>query len=437
MPTWLSLPPVEISPRREGLNAGIASYQGTRAARRRMEVELEKLGQRRKLSLPPELMGIIFDFYVHLYDQLPERLLLVCRAWHVLALSQPTLWTNLDPLDPFGLYRARSWMGTFLQSRIARSNPAPLKVDFTQKFRKIILLHDITEKVAAIDTFLPRIQDLVINDTKGLIYLVGDQPLLRHLSFTGNDPNLLDDILANPVIYKLSEKMLTTLHFRCRPKSQAWPESLLRRLHTLGFWLTSAPGVHHECRTMIQKSTSLLALHITIRDGHVPLLSHASCRNLTIGYNDDTCSLEGVRMPRLQELTIVSYSPNTLMQLTLAGTPISSLLLICNPTWPYVGTTERVDKSWVNGVIHLLRSAPRLEKFEISALPCLVAGVSEAFAEDPDLCTELSSFLINGPTDIEFMAQYDAQKNLEARIGQLRSNVSTLMEERRLRRSKN
>ena len=83
--------------------------------------------------LPPELMGMIFNFYDHLYEQLPERLLHVCRASHVLALSQPTLWTNLDPLDQFGHRIVRPWAGTYLQSRIARSNPAPLKVDFRRR----------------------------------------------------------------------------------------------------------------------------------------------------------------------------------------------------------------------------------------------------------------------------------------------------------------
>src|SRR5260221_4088364 len=104
----------------------------TRAALRRMKAELKELGQRRNLPLPPELIWMIFDLYVHLYNQLPERLLLVCRTWHVLALSQPTLWTNLDPLGPFGLNIVRPWAGTFIQSRIAHSKPAPLKVDFTR-----------------------------------------------------------------------------------------------------------------------------------------------------------------------------------------------------------------------------------------------------------------------------------------------------------------
>jgi hypothetical protein len=88
-----------------------------------MKAELQELAQGRSLLLPPELMGVVFGYYVHLYGQLPETLLLVCRTWHVLALCQPTLWTNLDPLTQFGLNTLRPWAGTFIQSRIARSNP--------------------------------------------------------------------------------------------------------------------------------------------------------------------------------------------------------------------------------------------------------------------------------------------------------------------------
>jgi hypothetical protein len=181
MPPYLSPTPQELSHRQE-LSSKIERLQGTRAAVLRMKAELEKLAQRRNLPLPPELMGMIFDFYVHLYGQLPEKLLLVCRTWHVLALSQPTLWTNLDPLDQFGHRIVRPWAGTFLQSRIARSNPAPLKVDFTR------LSWDMTprlrEKVASIPTFRPRIQELVISRAIDRTYLVGPQPLLKSLTIT-------------------------------------------------------------------------------------------------------------------------------------------------------------------------------------------------------------------------------------------------------------
>ena len=72
-------------------------------------------------------MGVILGYYVHLYGQLPETLLLVCRTSYVLALCQalyqPTLWTNLDPLNQFGLGTTRSWAGTL--------SPVPLNVDIS------------------------------------------------------------------------------------------------------------------------------------------------------------------------------------------------------------------------------------------------------------------------------------------------------------------
>ena len=180
MPAYSWRPTPQHLSRLEELRSKIKLYQGTRSARRRLEAELEKLEQRRNLPRPHELLGIIFDFYVHLYDQIPEGLLLVCHAWHALALSQPTLWTNLDPLGPFGLRTVRPWAGTFLQSRISRSNPAPLKADFSQWSHST--QPKDTKKIAGIHTFRSRIQELVITSTQELHYLIGSQPLLKHLS---------------------------------------------------------------------------------------------------------------------------------------------------------------------------------------------------------------------------------------------------------------
>ena len=87
MPAYsLRSTPLDLS-RHEELSTAIKLRRGTRSARCRLEAELETSEQRRNLPLPHELMGMIFNFYVHLYGQIPERLLLVCRAWHVLALS--------------------------------------------------------------------------------------------------------------------------------------------------------------------------------------------------------------------------------------------------------------------------------------------------------------------------------------------------------------
>jgi hypothetical protein len=76
--------------------------------------------------------------------------LLVCRAWHVLALSQPTLWTNLD------LVRSRGWpaVGGCIPSISHRSTKL---CSLEGRLHEVV----VVEKVAAILTFQPRIQELV------------------------------------------------------------------------------------------------------------------------------------------------------------------------------------------------------------------------------------------------------------------------------------
>ena len=431
MPVYSLMPtPSELS-RREELSRKTEPYQGTRAARRRIQAELDELGQRRNPPLPPELMGIIFDFYVHLYNQLPERLLLVCRAWHVLALSQPTLWTNLDPLGPFGLNVIPRWAGTFLQSRIVRSNPAPLKVDICSRN---IALKDL-QKIVDISDFCSRIQDLTITYKKDLVYVISDQLLLKRFieEFRALDPPSANIAKCTP-----SEKTVTTLRLRCTESVALpiWPESLLRRLQTLEVMLTGDLEALHGFLSIVQKSTALLTLHIIMRlKCTSSSLSHASCRNLTITYYDDRCSWEGIRMPLLQELTIVTYTTNGLLWLTFIDTSISSLQLICKFGTSCEDMNQAAWVSWVDDAIDLLRSAPRLKQFSISAPFGLIASLSEAFAEDPNLCMELNTFIIEGPTEID--AKGRIPKKVEAKFDQLRSNVAASIDQRRLRQSKN
>ena len=142
-------------------------------------------------------------------------------------------------------------------------------------------------------------------------------------------------------------------------------------------------------------------------------------------------------MPRLQELTIVACTSEGLLQLTLVDTSISSLQLICHFGVPYEGLDPAVRASWIDDTILLLRSAPRLERFSISAPSGLVAGLSEALANDPNLCIKLDTFIIRGPTKIELDARGHIPRDVEAKFEQLRRNVAASIDQRQLRRSKN
>jgi len=113
-------------------------------------------------------------------------------------------------------------------------------------------------------------------------------------------------------------------------------------------------------------------------------------------------------MPHLQQLTIVTYTRNALMR--LVDTAISVLRLTCR--FRYGDKNQAINASWVESAIRLLRSAPCLEQFEVFAPFDLVATLSEALTEDLDLCTELHSFIINGPTGTELEVEGHAQLNM-------------------------
>ena len=418
---------MELSYRQE-LISKIKLLRGTRATVRRMEAELEGLSQRKNLPLPHELMGMIFDFYVHVYEQLPEKLLLVCRAWHVLALSQPALWTNLELLDQFGHRIVRPWAGTFLQSRIARSKPVPLKVNFSRVSWD--MTSRVVKKVASIPTFRPRIQELVISRDIDTSYLVGPQPLLKSLTISGNYPNPLERIIASPTKFGLDKKRITTLHLYSPPKWPALPDSLLQRLQTLHVGLKGDLALLHEYCIVIQKACNLRALHITPDRGSALAVSHPSVQYLSIVYpefyniNEDY-SLEEVRMPRLQTIIIEAACPKPLTQLKLTGALVLSLRLTCRPRRIYGNTGVASETSWVDSIVHLLRSISHLKTMEISAPSSVVSNLSEAFENDRSLCPELESFTFNEGTE-----PGTEGNDKKATFGQLRDRVANLMMKR-------
>ena len=427
MPLYSPPTPVELSHCQE-LSSKIKLLRGTRAAVHRMKIELEELSQRRNLPLPHELMGMIFNFYVHVYKQLPEKLLLVCRAWHVLALSQPTLWTNLDPLDQFGHMIVRPWAGTFLQSRIARSNPAPLKVDFSKWSWD--MTPEVVQKVASIPTLRPRIQELVISRAIDTSYLVGPQPLLKSLTITAYLANPLEPIIVSPTKFNLDKKMITTLHLYSPPRSPtAWPDSLLQRLQTLDVRVHN-PIYLNEYWVVIQKACNIRTLRITQGYGSAPALSHPSVQHLSIVYpkfwhTNQDISLKELKMPRLQTIDIETSCPKSLAQLKLIEAPVLSLRLTCRPPKMYGNTDVASEISWVDGIVHLLRSISHLKTMGLSAPSRVVSDLSEAFENDGSLCTELDSFIVN-----EWTERGTEGGDKEVNFDQLRDKVATLMMKR-------
>ena len=283
----------------------------------------------------------------------------------------------------------------------------------------------VVKKVAAIPTFLPRIQALVINCALDITFLTGHQPLLNSLTIARRSyPQ--ESLIAN-----LVGKTLTTLRL-CYVTPPNLPDSLRRELQTLEVALN--PEVIRECWTMIQKFTTLRALLIRPTYGNAPALFHPSVRHLSIvhpspQYKDETSvySLEEVRMPCLEDITIDTPHPKALMQLKLIETPLTSLHLKCRPhPWE---VDPAVDISSVGGVIHVLRSTSHLEKLEISAPSGLVSGLLEALEIDSSLCTALNLFIVNDPTGLENLKGAN-RRDIGARFDQLRGKVVAYMDKR-------
>ena len=129
--------------------------------------------------LPSDILWEIFGHFVHSYRQMPEKLLFVCRGWHLHALI-PRLWVEIPPLiSPIG--KPLSCAGTYIQTRVARSDPLPLDLDFSW-------LADSSNRIAAlrrisdIPGLLPRCQSVTIDCTAAWVLVQGFQPLLRKVT---------------------------------------------------------------------------------------------------------------------------------------------------------------------------------------------------------------------------------------------------------------
>jgi len=83
-------------------------------------------------SLPPELLGGIFQFYIESFNLCePENLALVCRLWYDIAIGQGMLWRFII-LDPAVLRRTPyQSLHAYVRNRLVRSRACPLAICLT------------------------------------------------------------------------------------------------------------------------------------------------------------------------------------------------------------------------------------------------------------------------------------------------------------------
>jgi len=97
-------------------------------------------------------------------------------------------------------------------------------------------------------------------------------------------------------------------------------------------------------------------------------------------------------MPRLRDVTLEAWDPKALMQLKLIDTPVLSLRLACQPR--HGEPDDLIKELWVDGIVPLLRSVPRLEAVELLAPSSLILMIIGILEKEPNLCTELREFTV-------------------------------------------
>jgi len=374
----------------------IENFQGRRGASTKLKAELRPLTARRSLPVPHELLELIFQYLVHSYGELPEKLLLVCRTFYLVAINCRALWTNLDPIFPPVLRNnLLPWAGTFIQSRVARSNPIPLDIDFTN-VRDLEMTDEFARKVAGIPTLLQRCRSVVISRSSELHFFQGFQPLLESLSLetayhspctpwegVGECPNLR------------SLKLGTS---RDREK---WPEHLFQQLTQLEIDMPLRKGNNpHYHHIILPVAMLLRSLTITVDYGVPQPVIHQSLRTLVLVYRlpwvvESASTLGEIVCPELRRLEIQVQFHGVFPKIPLRHTQkLSELCLDCRQGIFFEHDEEDVlllSERWSGCIVELLRSIGTIGHLELTSTIQVVSGVVEKLEADPTVCPDLIS----------------------------------------------
>jgi len=376
----------------------IENLQGRRGEKTKLEAELRLLTARRSLPIPRELLEIIFQYFVHSYGQLPEKLLLVCRTFYLVAINCRALWTNLDPSFSSGLINTLlPWAGTFIQSRVARSNPIPLDIDFTN-VRMLDLKGEFAKKVAGIPTLLQRCRSVAICRSGELHFFQGFQPLLESLSLEIRDTSPCTPWESVGECPKLSSLKLGTSKGR-----ENWPEHLFRQLTQLEINMplhkghSPPPPYYHS---ILPVAVRLRSLTITVDYGVPQPVIHQSLQTLVLVYRfpwgvESANTLGEIVCPELRRLEIQTRFRGLLSPIQLRHTQkLSEVCLDC-----IQGITIKRDEDavllfkerWSDCIVELLRSIGTIKHLELKSMIQVVSGVVEKLEADPTLCPDLIS----------------------------------------------
>ena len=404
--------------RRKEVRRMIENLQSRRGEIRKLKGELHMLEARRSLPLPHELLELIFQYFVHSCYQLPEILLLVCRTFHVVAINCRALWTGLDPPCQATSYTLPPWTGTFIQSRVARSNPALLDIDFSN----IDMEDGLAKKIAGIPTLLQRCRSVVFRASE-LHFFQGFQPHLESLtleySYLRSSQCKLWEISVG------EHPNLRSLKLRTSPKHQNWPDQLLRQLTHLEIMTPLMKGINPSCHhTLLPIAVRLQSLTLMVAFGVPQPVIHQSLQTLVLVYRipwmvEGTYTLGEIVCPELRQLEIQTPFIELLSSIHLHHTQkLSTLRLVCRQRVTNDEKEDlRLDEEWSDYIVELLRSTRTIEHLELELGTKIVSRLVERLEVDPTLCPNLVSLRV-ATTRYASKRERSLWWKLEARVSQ-------------------
>jgi hypothetical protein len=373
----------------------IENLQGRRGAITKLKAELRRLTARRSLPIPHELLALIFQYFIHSYGQLPEKLLLVCRTFYLVAINCRALWTDLNPTGRSIVRDLPRWAGTFIQSRVARSNPTPLDLDFWNVWD---MTDEFAKKVTAIPTLLQRCRSIVITRPGELQFFQGFQPLLESLTLetleTVNSP-------FNPQYSPWASvgecPNLRSLKLRTPSGRENWPKHLFQRLTQLEIKMPRGDGNNPPYHPdILSVATRLRSLTLTIDLGVPRPVIHKSLQTLIIDYRmawrmETTTTLGEIVCPELRRLEIQAPLWELLSSIHLRHTHnLSDLCIECRQRAKW-GEEEALNEKWSVSIVKLLQSIGTVKHLQLKSGFGVVSRLVGRIEADPTLCPDLVS----------------------------------------------
>jgi hypothetical protein len=385
----------------------IENVKGQRGATTKLKAELRRLTARRSLPISHEPLKLIFQYFVHSYGQLPDKLLLVCRTFYVVAINCRSLWTNLNPVGQPTLFDPPHWAGTFIQSRVARSNPAPLDIDFTNVYIAE-MEEEFAEKVAAIPTLLQRCRSVVISCSNELVFFQGFQPLLESLTM---DVQTLEYDLPDKYPWESVGECpnLRSLKLRTASGRENWPEHLFQQLTQLEIMMPVREGNNRSYHPRILPvATRLQSLTLAVDFGVPRRVTHKSLQTLVLVYRvphmvEGENTLGEIVCPELRRLEIESQFRTPFPSIQLRHTQkLSDLCLDCIGGVEYdeealLLNDKSFNEKWTGSIVELLRSIGTVKHLQLKSGVKLASGLVEKIEADPTLCPDLVSLHAEPP----------------------------------------